>query len=616
MLYIVKNSRSSYYINDILDDLYLALLEKGVEVELTLNSFPNGRKSRYILVPHEFLGEDGLPTIPARKYASRTIAFILENPGTHWFEKSKDLSQFYAALIFVNESTFNSINHRRKFLLNWFVAEKSPTTTFTEWSNREIDFLFVGGLDSHRRFQLAKLGPFFSKMNCVLITPNTAWYRNLNSAAVNIEAFDGLLRRSKAIINLHRSGSSSFEWFRAVRAFENNTLFITEPSEDGPVEGDEIIYEISEEYGSLLDLEFNERTFEITDKAKIYADNLSKLFDPKYFRRFVSRSFSPTICYLPFKLLHPFRIIYTYHKKYIFKILKTFYDYFTQSPEYLNYLALMRNQKRLLLDNFALQRAFTASNLNTSSRFEIVIDERKVQEPDISICIPFYKEGQLILNALQSVCNLETELKIEVLLCSDAGNTETLDLAKDFLAHTSLSYVISRRFVNGGVGATRNDLIEMSNSDEVLMLDADNELFPDGLQKLYETLNSDKSSFFAYGMLAIKENDSFIDILSHMDWEPSFFVRYGNYIDAFSLLKKSKIVNLGGYSEELTVYGWEDFDLWCRVANAGGHGTFHKNFVGIYNRRGSSMISNTNVDTQDARMFIRERSLKLFETYE
>src|SRR5437762_13503051 len=47
-----------------------------------------------------------------------------------------------------------------------------------------------------------------------------------------------------------------------------------------------------------------------------------------------------------------------------------------------------------------------------------------------------------------------------------------------------------------------------------------------------------------------------------------------NYIDAFALIGRGALVALDGYSYDHRLYGWEDYDLWVRIAESGRYGMF------------------------------------------
>ena len=81
-----------------------------------------------------------------------------------------------------------------------------------------------------------------------------------------------------------------------------------------------------------------------------------------------------------------------------------------------------------------------------------------------------------------------------------------------------------------------------------------------------------------------------------------------NYIDAQAMWRREAWRRLGGYrDDDDDVYGWEDWDLWLRLAAAGGHARLVPQVLGRYRVQPGSMIALTNLATDDARRSIRRR---------
>jgi GT2 family glycosyltransferase len=80
-----------------------------------------------------------------------------------------------------------------------------------------------------------------------------------------------------------------------------------------------------------------------------------------------------------------------------------------------------------------------------------------------------------------------------------------------------------------------------------------------------------------------------------------------NYIDAFALLRRSALDAVGGYTDDLRLHGWEDYDLWLSFADRGLRPAFVPHPIGRYREDSSVMSSITNVSLDDARLALRER---------
>jgi hypothetical protein len=100
-------------------------------------------------------------------------------------------------------------------------------------------------------------------------------------------------------------------------------------------------------------------------------------------------------------------------------------------------------------------------------------------------------------------------------------------------------------------------------------------------------------------------------LLGSQPWEPTR-LRWGNYIDALALLRRDELVALGGYTEDIRLYGWEDYDLWCRAAAHGLRGVHVPEILARYASGEHSMLSLTNIDDTEARALLRLRYPAVF----
>ena len=64
-------------------------------------------------------------------------------------------------------------------------------------------------------------------------------------------------------------------------------------------------------------------------------------------------------------------------------------------------------------------------------------------------------------------------------------------------------------------------------------------------------------------------------------WDPSR-LRVSNYIDAMAMIRAEALRQVGGYTTELELYGWEDYDLWCRMAECGMRGAYVREMLAVY----------------------------------
>jgi len=359
--------------------------------------------------------------------------------------------------------------------------------------------------------------------------------------------------------------------------------------------------------------------YEFMKQASLVSAELRLSNDEDELKKILSKSVNLRHLLIPHYLRRP-RAHLSRKRKYLqIRLFEKLYSIRWLIPEYKQVFQAFENitsaQKSLALESIRLRRRLEDLSLPTSSKekeFEIIGENLRSEEPLLTIGITIYNEGELLKKCIDSIKNLKIEQNFDVLVCSDAGNQESLDIALQELRMSELSFKIVRRIRNGGVGASRNTMLNLSRGQYFLILDGDNSLFPKGPQHLIDALASDANAHFAYGLLAVNQGGRFVDIMNSVDWDSRNFSKVGNFIDALTLVNRKKILAMGGFSESLNLYGWEDFDLWARVAHQGGYGVQVKNFVAVYFKRANSMISTTNISARSALAEIKERSASIW----
>jgi glycosyltransferase involved in cell wall biosynthesis len=160
--------------------------------------------------------------------------------------------------------------------------------------------------------------------------------------------------------------------------------------------------------------------------------------------------------------------------------------------------------------------------------------------------------------------------------------------------------------------AARNAAVDFARGKYLFVLDSDNAVFPNGLGHLVQALDADPGASFAYGILACFKDDRPFAIMSCFPWEPKR-LRLGNYIDAMALFRAEIVRGMGGYSTDRRLYGWEDYDLYCRLAEYGHRGRFLERIVASYTSSDTSMLAITNVSWTSAYMALKEHAPRLMD---
>ncbi len=196
---------------------------------------------------------------------------------------------------------------------------------------------------------------------------------------------------------------------------------------------------------------------------------------------------------------------------------------------------------------------------------DVVFHADKLAEAEVTVVVPLYNYAEYIEEALKSV-KAQTLATLDLIVVDDASTDASLDVAVKWAKANAGRFnriTVLRNRKNAGLGPTRNAGIDAADTLYVLPLDADNRLRPRCCEA---TLQAVRASNAAFVYPVIQQFGGASELMGTHPYAPLQFIG-GNYIDAMALLSKEAWAGAGGYGD--LRLGWEDFDLWCSLAELG-----------------------------------------------
>ncbi|MHB1774157.1 MAG: glycosyltransferase family 2 protein, partial [Acidimicrobiales bacterium] len=233
-------------------------------------------------------------------------------------------------------------------------------------------------------------------------------------------------------------------------------------------------------------------------------------------------------------------------------------------------------------------------------------------KPRISILMALYNYDEHVRDALDSLLASDEECW-EVIIVDDGSTDRSQTATRDWMReHEDRSALLLHHPVNRGLAHARNAALAWARGEYCFVLDADNEIYPHCLTRLLQAAESDPEAAFSYGIFERFTQGRAIGLLNTFPWDPQR-LRSGNYIDAMALIRTDILRDrLTGYTLDKRLHGWEDYELWCRVAEAGMYGSFVSEIVARYRATAHSMLSVTNLSATEALSLIAEHHPGLF----
>ncbi|MFK8025765.1 MAG: glycosyltransferase [Ilumatobacter sp.] len=565
-----------------------------------------------VVAPHEFytLRDDADDDV--RAAARCSVPICTEQPGTPWFALSSGLCEGSPLVVDINDVGADALRtegfdvHRLRL-----GATPSMAAARTE---RDVDVVFLGGATPRRGRVLASLAPVLWSRSSEIRTfsfsrPVTGDEPGLVFGADKYE----LLARARILVNIHRGdadGADSaeyFEWARMVEAMTNGCVVVTEPSigHEPLVAGEHFIESSADEMASTVEslLDDPARCRAIAEAGR------EAVTGPLAF----SHSVADLLAVVEQLSTEPERVRSRWPRRIGRRTRRVMRDVPPPLlPVFAPYRALRRELYDLTLAEIAHRRELGRfrSLLDHGDPDHISVDTTPAHDRDaataaeVSVVLTVFDYAAVVEETLDSVV-ASSDVAVELVIVDDASRDDGADVVRAWMGrHPEVSVKLLARAANQGLTRGRNLGIAHASAPLVMILDADNIVYPTCLRRLADALDAAPDAAFAYSTLEAFGAEP--GLRSAQGWHVPWLCD-ANYIDAQAMLRRSALERLGGYRVDDSMYGWEDWDLWLRIAAEGGRGVHVPQMLGRYRTQAGSMVSLTNLAADDLRAGLVER---------
>ncbi len=594
----VSTTRGSYFMTELLEALAAASEAAGHDVELAFDEFPPLEDDRvYVAVPHEFeaWGRSGSPDAGQR---ARTIALCTENPGTEWFEATYRLLAGFGAAVSINRSSAAELRRRG---VRCEHLQLGYSASWDRWHGEErverpIDVLYLGAADPRRDPLLAGVGASLWARDCQFLVPplepRTAPRPDFLKEQDKYER----LGRAKVLLNLHRTTSTAFEWMRFLEAICNGCVVVSEPSLDGEplVAGEHYLQapveRIADVAGGLLDdpprlRALRAQAYEfVRERLPIEpaGERLAELADE------LLRGAPTTVAAAPTREPEPTppRAAGGARSLDVSAVLAQARG----APSIAGRLGALRARA-------GGARSETRSYAAAAPRVSVlgvIADDAARESVELLESVAASRGG---------------ELEIVMLLDRPGGRGERA--ARRFLAERANVAAKLLGAEPSGLAAARNLLAESARGELLLTLPTRGGVFPTTVRRLADALERDRLALFAFAMIAVVEDGAPVELRGSMPWEAQRLTRE-NWIDSPALIRRERLLELGGYATDANLRGLEEYDLWCRCAEGSGHAVHVPQVLAWHPPQDDSQPRDFAALAPASQALIRERCPRLF----
>lgn len=595
-------SRGNEFMTDIARWLVDAAAQTGRSSELVLDELPTADGATHLVIaPHEFFVLSDATDAELRRACAASIPVCTEQPGTPWFHLGLQFTRFSPIVLDINRHGVAALrdNHvpARHLRLGGVPAmnhHAGDDSVDGAWGDdRDVEVLFMGGDTGRRAAQLAALAPRLWNRACDLRT--FRFTQPVHSGVAGLVFGDDkyrLLARSKILLNLHRDDEvpGYFEWARMVEAMANGCVVVTEPSAGYEPLTPGVHFVETTDPGRAIDelLDDPERCARVGAAAARAVLHEFPLVD----------TLGPLLAEIEQAApVEPPRRTQRFQRDHRPPPLPVF----RPAP------ALRRRIYDAVLAEVALQRRIERARCRVRHGADDVVIETRTPAydaatPEVSVVVTLFNYAPLVGETLASLVASD-DVAFEIIIVDDHSTDDGRTVVEAFgHEHPEVPMLLLGSEINRGLVAARNLGFSRARADRVMVIDADNLVYPNCLRRLSDALDADPSAAFAYSTL--EDFGAEPGIRSAMDWHVPWLCER-NYIDAQAMIRTDVFERLGGYLEHPGHYGWEDWDLWLRMAAAGERGEHVRSMLGRYRTQRSSMVTVTNLAEDTMRADLR-----------
>lgn len=655
---LFATSKSNLFILEIGELVAAGFRELGRDAQLHLDTLPSTHPSpgtlQIVVTPHEFYNLFLAEKIsPAETMALTRHVHLLctEQPETHWFETNLHWARHALGVADINPlgvAAYRAHGLRALHFALGYHPLLQHGLDDRPHAARRHDLTFLGSMTPRREEFFARHADFFARHSCHLRLVPLGFAKTKETRSyLSAEQRNELLAESRILLNLHYSRQRYFEWHRMLLGLANGCCIICETSAGhGPlVPGRHFVMVDSEDAIEACEYylahpaeceaiaragqDFVRTHLRQSQTCVAFLDQMRD--DETGLRAFHLQPDHP-----PVRPAGDFsRTLSQSHWRSLRRALQQdFRNLFgtKEEQESLNAPArpspaVQREKRKEVITKREAYRARFARQEQARTRgdspwqFHDNTAYREVPEPQLSILVTLYNYAHHIDECIASVTAAATQLAQppEVVIVNDASTDGSLARALRLQSESKLATRIVDKKFNTGLADARNVGTQIARAPFIFMMDADNLLFPAALQQLLDAITAGKHAA-AYSMLCRfrKNPANRVGLLSQFDFDPQILVQ-GPYIDAMAMFRREALLEIGGYDNGLNQigwFGWEDYELWLRLAQRGHEIAFVPNTLCLYRHHTTSMINTTNLFELELVHCLIERYGELLDRFE
>ena len=657
-------SKSNLFIREIAELLCAGFRAAACEAQLLVDQIPAEKTEedtlQIVVTPHEFFNlflRNELPWERIQSLANHLLLLGTEQPESEWFDSNLITAPHARAMLDIHLAGVNAYRARglRCFHLPLGYHPLLEHTDEPAKSAREIDICLLAAKTDRREEFIAANADFFAALNCHLrLVPIEFAKTTETRSYLPASERNMVLKRSKILLNIHYSQLQYFEWHRALIALANRCCLITETCQgfEPLVPGKHFVMAKADDLTTCCEYYLNHEEereaiaeaaynfvrdcFTQQENCRAFLQQITREFQPRSDGTELSLILAANEADLPVEPMpeslakdlsrKPVTLFFSALREDLSNLFRpadtepTGNGGTSTDPiETERRIAIVSDMRRGYIERFEAQKK---SQGQGEAMFRSIENSRfRGSTPAISVIVTLYNYSAYVPQCLKSLEDSHTAAipgGVEVVIVNDASTDDSLKQAMTIQSNSRHPLRIIDKRLNTGLADARNIGLQLARAPYAFIMDADNLVFPHALEGLHARIVKDGSAA-VYSMLCRFQSrqSDLKGLLSYFDWDPQLLVEFP-YIDAMAMFDRQQLINIGGYDNELYKlgwFGWEDYDLWLRIAKAALRVSFLPNVLCLYRHHERAMSNTTNLFERELVTHLFEKHRALIERY-
>ncbi|MGP4060976.1 glycosyltransferase family 2 protein [Halobacillus sp. H74] len=201
--------------------------------------------------------------------------------------------------------------------------------------------------------------------------------------------------------------------------------------------------------------------------------------------------------------------------------------------------------------------------------------------PKVSVAMSVYNGEKHLAESIQSVLN-QTFKDFEFIICDDASTDNSIDIINQYISKDN-RIILIRNEVNEGLASSLNSCINKSKGEYIARMDADDLSVEDRFEKQVLHLeNNPQTAFVCGGVYLFDDNGTWGKRNSSRSLTKENIFKYQPIAHPTTMIRKSVLELVQGYTVASYTRRGQDFDLWCKIYSLGLKGEKLKGYVLYY----------------------------------